>query len=82
MNQNLADHVINDSNILVGKPVIKGTRIPVSLILNLLAHDYTIERVIEAYPVLKIEDIRAALEYAEEIIDREHIVDSERVVHA
>lgn len=82
MTQKMAGQIMNDPNILVGKPVIKGTRIPVSLILNLLAHGYNIERVIEAYPVLKTEDIQAALEYAEEIIDREHIVDSERVAHA
>ena len=63
-----------DPNILVGKPVIKGTRIPVSLILNLLAHGYTIKRVIEAYPTLTETDVFAALEYAEEIIGRERVV--------
>lgn len=52
-------------NILVGKPVIKGTRIPVYLILNLLAHGYTFERIIKAYPKLTKEDVKAALEYAE-----------------
>ncbi len=52
-------------NILVGKPVIAGTRVPVYLILNLLASGYNIPRIIEAYPGLTKEDIRAALEYAE-----------------
>lgn len=50
--------------ILLGKPVIAGTRIPVYLILNLLASGYTVERIIEAYPGLTQEDIAAALSYA------------------
>lgn len=74
--------IVSDPAVLVGKPVIKGTRVPVSLILNLLAHGYTVERVLQAYPVLKSKDIQAALEYAEGIIGREQIVDSDRVVHA
>ena len=51
--------------ILLGKPCIAGTRIPVYLILNLLASGYTPERIIEAYPGLTREDIVAALSYAE-----------------
>lgn len=53
-------------DILMGKPVIAGTRIPVYLILNLLASGYTHERILEAYPGLALEDIRAALQYAEQ----------------
>lgn len=67
------DRIIQDPNILVGKPVIKGTRIPVSLILNLIAHGYDFARIIDAYPVLTPQDIQAALEYAQARLEREEI---------
>ncbi|MEK7655216.1 MAG: DUF433 domain-containing protein [Patescibacteria group bacterium] len=57
--------------IMHGKPVIKGTRIPVSLILNLLAHGQTIEQAIDNYPQLTQEDIFAAIEYASKITNFE-----------
>lgn len=57
------DRISIRPDVLVGKPVIKGTRIPVSLIQNLVAHDYDIDRVIEAYPILTREDVVAALAY-------------------
>jgi len=50
--------------ILMGKPVIAGTRIPIYLILNLMASGYDEGRIIQAYPILTREDIRAALLYA------------------
>jgi uncharacterized protein (DUF433 family) len=50
--------------ILTGKPVIKGTRIPIYLILDLLAEGKTEQDIIRTYPDLKQEDIRAALHYA------------------
>lgn len=57
--------------IMCGKPVIKGTRIPVYLILNLLATGYNFERIIKAYPELTSNDIKAALEYAGNLTRRE-----------
>ena len=60
-------------DILTGKPVIAGTRIPVYLILNLLASGYDAERIIEAYPRLTHEDIRAALSYAEQRMRYEEV---------
>lgn len=58
-------NIVVNPKIMCGKPVIKGTRIPVYLILNLLAVGYTFDRIIKAYPKLTKKDIKAALEYAQ-----------------
>lgn len=58
---------------LSGKPVIKGTRIPVTLILNLLAKGYSIERIVMAYPNLKKTDVLAAIYYSQARIEREFV---------
>lgn len=61
--EELMDRIVVDPEILVGKPVIKGTRIPVYLIIELLANGLTEEEILDQYPALKKEDIRAALLY-------------------
>ena len=66
MTQDERQRIEVNPDILMGKPVIAGTRIPVYLILNLLASGYTQERILVAYPGLALEDIRAALQYAEQ----------------
>jgi len=53
---------------MMGKPVIKGTRIPVELILRKLSEGATLEELLDAYPHLSREDIRAALAYAAEAL--------------
>ena len=50
--------------VMLGKPVIRGTRIPVELILRKLGEGATEQGLLDAYPNLKREDIRAALTYA------------------
>ncbi|MGC1121801.1 MAG: DUF433 domain-containing protein [Candidatus Methanofastidiosia archaeon] len=60
----MPDRIETNLHILGGKPVIKGTRIPVYLILELLQADYDFQRVLDAYPALEVEDIKAAFEYA------------------
>lgn len=72
-NQDTSERISIQPDVLVGKPVIKGTRIPVSLILNLLAHGYDFDQIIEDYPVLTKDDIVAALNYAQARLDREEI---------
>lgn len=59
--------------ILVGKPIIAGTRIPAELIVKLVAQGWKEDDIIKEYPVLKKEDIRAALLYAEKIIEEEEV---------
>lgn len=67
----MKDRIKVDPKFLAGKPVIAGTRIPVYLILNLLAHGYDFNRIMKAYPVLKEEDIKAAIRYSELRMRRE-----------
>lgn len=62
-----------NSRILGGKPVIKGTRIPVYLILKLLASGYSTKDIIKAYPSLKKEDVKSAIEYAFSVLEAEEI---------
>ncbi len=62
-----------DRKILAGKPIIKGTRISVELILDLLANGWTIETILENYPNLKRKDITAVLKYATEILKEERV---------
>lgn len=61
---NTSDYIISDPDILFGKPVVKGTRIPVDLILEKLASGETIEQLLQAYPRLTGAAIQACLLYA------------------
>jgi uncharacterized protein (DUF433 family) len=65
------DRITTDSHILGGKPVITGTRIPVALILNLLANGADHTEIISDYPDLTEEDIHAAIAYAADQLDRD-----------
>jgi len=60
-------------NILVGKPIIKGTRISVEFILELLASGWDTEQILKNYPQLTKEDILAAVEYSLEILKEEKV---------
>ena len=64
--------VVSDPNILGGKPVIKGTRVPVSLVLGKLAGGMSVEEVIYEY-YLNMADVRAALGYAAQRLAEEVI---------
>ena len=72
--RNKMTHIEINPKILCGKPVIKGTRIPVYLILELLAAGYDFERIMEAYPDLKREDIEEAIEYASGVVKGEEVL--------
>ncbi len=59
----LLQRISIDPNVCFGKPVIRGTRIWVSLLLDMLADGMTIQEIIAEYPHLKEQDIRAAIAY-------------------
>lgn len=65
--------IVIDRNIMTGKPVIKGTRIPVELILKLLAQKMDAEKILKQYPRLTKKDIQAAIYYAQEVVSKENI---------
>jgi len=69
----LRDYIVSNPGILKGKPRIKNTRIPVSLILGYLAIGYTIDDIIKEFPDLKSDDILACLSYARDLSDFEAV---------
>lgn len=71
--ERLLERILMDPAIMAGKPVIKGTRVPVDLLLKLLAEENTIEAILEDYPQLKREDILAALMYGAEVVAHEDV---------
>ena len=66
--------IVFDTKILGVKPIIKGTRISVDFILELLSSGMSIELVLKEYKHLKRNDILSALEYASKVIKREEII--------
>lgn len=67
------EHIEINPNIMLGKPVIKGTRIPVYVILNLLGEGHTIEQIIKEYPDLTREDILSSLRFAAQFTQFEEL---------
>ena len=72
---NIQDRIETRPGVMLGKPVIKGTRIPVELIVRKLGEGASIEDLLDGYPNIKREDIQAALIYAAETLSNEIIVD-------
>ncbi len=70
----MLDRITYDPDILGGKPVIKGTRISVQFILELLAAGMSVDEILEEYPHLTHKDVLAALDYAAKTIAGEEIV--------
>ena len=60
-------------SVLIGKPVVKGTRVAVELIMGLLAEGWTTEQILQQYPVLSEPDIRACLAYATTLLRNEQV---------
>lgn len=62
--QDLLERITLNPKVMVGKPIIKGTRLSVEYILNLLAHGATTEEILDEYQGLKAEDIQACFLFA------------------
>jgi uncharacterized protein (DUF433 family) len=62
-----------NSDILTGKPVVKGTRLAVEFIVDLLAQGWSEEAILNNYPGLTLEDIRACLSYASAVLHAEKV---------
>jgi uncharacterized protein (DUF433 family) len=65
------DHIIQDPTILAGKPVVRGTRIPVEVVLEYLAHNPDFTELLADYPRLTMDDVKACLEYARILVREE-----------
>ena len=70
-NQEILQRISLTHDICHGKPCIKGTRIPVYLIVSLVAEGESIESIIQDYPSLTPEDIKAAIHYAAKLCEYE-----------
>lgn len=65
------DRVVVDPDVRAGKPVVRGTRIPVYIVLEMFEEGASIEDVLEAYPDLEEEDVKACLRYATKRVQRD-----------
>lgn len=68
------ERLVSNPDVLLGKPVVKGTRLSVELILGWLASGWTHARILESYPSLVQDDILAALAFAAEMMRDEDYV--------
>jgi uncharacterized protein (DUF433 family) len=62
------DRIMQDPTIMVGKPVVKGTRIPVEKVLDQLAYNPDLDELFAIYPELTREDVKACLAYAQALV--------------
>jgi len=66
----LRDRIVEDPAIMVGKPIVKGTRIPVALVLEYLSRDPNFDDLFADYPRLTLEDVQACFAYAERLVEK------------
>lgn len=62
-----------DPDVLVGKPVVRGTRLAVEFVLELIATGWTFDEIVANYPGLTVEDIRACVAYAKDVLAEERV---------
>lgn len=66
---NWQDHIVSDNNVLLGKPVIKGTRISVEHLIDLLAQGWNPSDILENYPRLSADSLQAVFTYLRDCMD-------------
>jgi len=71
MELNWRNHIHSDTEVLLGKPVIKGTRISVELILELCASGWTNKMILKSYPPINEVDLRAVFAYLQDCVREE-----------
>lgn len=69
----ITKRIIVDPRILAGKPVVKGTRVSVELVLKKLAVNPDLKDFFAAYPRLTVNDVKACLDYAQSVVSNETI---------
>lgn len=70
---NWQERIVIDPNVLVGKPVIKGTRMAVEFVIDLLARGWSTQQILHEYDHLSAEDIQACLAYAGDMLKSERV---------
>ena len=75
----MAERIIINSNILQGKPIIKGTRISVELILELLSSGMSVDEIMQEYPHLQRDDVLAAIDFAAKSLKHEEVFSLQEV---
>src|SRR5436309_15350438 len=74
MTDNLLDRVVLNPKVMAGKPVIRGTRIPVELLVRMVAQSIPNSEILREYPGLQSEDIRAAFAYAAQVVANDEVI--------
>lgn len=74
METNWSDHIASDPQVLAGKPVVRGTRLAVDFILGLFASGWTQDRVLQNYPSLTPEALKAVFAYAADVLHEDVII--------
>ena len=67
------ERIAVDPDVVAGKPVVKGTRIAVEFVIDLMARGWTTEQILDEYDHLTREDVRACLAYAGDLLRAEHV---------
>lgn len=71
---NWKDHVVVDPKVLAGKPIIRGTRISVELLMDRLADGWSMEQILESYPRVTRDDVLAAISFVTEVFREEDYI--------